>query len=78
MLLEIPYMAAHELEGRRRMISKSFHHQLRNSERQALVGEVFLSLDNFHYKSIFQSNNVYLKKKGCTEAWEKREINQFH
>ncbi|KFM61367.1 Eukaryotic translation initiation factor 3 subunit C, partial [Stegodyphus mimosarum] len=38
MLLEIPYMAAHELEGRRRMISKSFHHQLRNSERQALVG----------------------------------------
>ncbi|GFQ96742.1 eukaryotic translation initiation factor 3 subunit C, partial [Trichonephila clavata] len=28
----------HELEGRRRMISKSFHHQLRNSERQALVG----------------------------------------
>lgn len=38
MLLEIPYMAAHELEGRKRMISKSFHHQLRNSERQALVG----------------------------------------
>ncbi|GIY08831.1 eukaryotic translation initiation factor 3 subunit C [Caerostris extrusa] len=38
MLLEIPYMAAHELEGRRRMISKSFHHQLRNSERQPLVG----------------------------------------
>lgn len=38
MLLEVPYMAAHELEGRKRMISKSFHHQLRNSERQALVG----------------------------------------
>ncbi|XP_013778391.1 eukaryotic translation initiation factor 3 subunit C-like [Limulus polyphemus] len=38
MLLEIPYMAAHELDGRKRMISKSFHHQLRNSERQPLVG----------------------------------------
>lgn len=38
MLLEIPYMAAHELDGRKRMISKSFHHQLRNSERQPLIG----------------------------------------
>ncbi|XP_023230769.1 eukaryotic translation initiation factor 3 subunit C-like [Centruroides sculpturatus] len=38
MLLEIPYMSAHELDGRKRMISKSFHHQLRNSERQPLVG----------------------------------------
>jgi len=38
MLQEIPYMAAHEFDARRRMISKSFHHQLKNSERQSLVG----------------------------------------
>lgn len=38
MLLEIPQMAAHELDGRKRMISKSFHYQLRNTERQPLVG----------------------------------------
>ncbi|XP_071531415.1 uncharacterized protein [Panulirus ornatus] len=38
MLIEIPYMAAHEFDARRRMISKSFHHQLKNSERQSLVG----------------------------------------
>ncbi|NP_001171836.1 eukaryotic translation initiation factor 3 subunit C [Saccoglossus kowalevskii] len=38
MLLEIPYMAAHEFDTRKRMISKSFHHQLRLSERQALLG----------------------------------------
>ncbi|KAL3215370.1 hypothetical protein MRX96_034086 [Rhipicephalus microplus] len=37
MLLEIPQMAAHELDGRKRMISKSFHYQLRNTERQPLV-----------------------------------------
>ena len=39
MLLEIPYMAAHEFDARRRMISKQFHHQLRVSERQPLLGE---------------------------------------
>jgi len=38
MLMEIPYMAAHEFDSRRRMISKSFHHQLKISERQPLVG----------------------------------------
>lgn len=38
MLIEIPYMAAHSLESRRRLISKNFHHVLRMSERQALVG----------------------------------------
>jgi len=38
MLLEIPYMAAHEFDARRRMISKSYYQQLRSSERQALVG----------------------------------------
>jgi len=38
MLIEIPYMAAHESDARRRMISKSFHHQLKVSERQAVTG----------------------------------------
>jgi len=38
MLLEIPYMAAHEFDYRRRLISKSFHYQLRMSDKQALVG----------------------------------------
>ena len=38
MLTEIPYMEAHEFDARRRMISKSFHHQLKNSECQSLVG----------------------------------------
>jgi len=38
MLLEIPQMASKEFEVRRRMISRSFHYQLRQSERQNLVG----------------------------------------
>ncbi|KAF6025727.1 EIF3C [Bugula neritina] len=38
MLLEIPYLAAHELDSKRRMISKNFHHVLRISERQPLIG----------------------------------------
>ncbi|GAB6028732.1 Eukaryotic translation initiation factor 3 subunit C [Chamberlinius hualienensis] len=38
MLLEIPYMAAHEYDTRRRIISKSFNHQLKISDRQSLVG----------------------------------------
>lgn len=38
MLLEIPYMAAHEFDTRRRIISKSFNHQLKISDRQPLVG----------------------------------------
>jgi len=38
MLLEIPYMAAHEFDYRRRPISKSFHYQLRMSDKQSLVG----------------------------------------
>lgn len=38
MLIEIPYMAAYESDARRRMISKSFHHQLKMSERQAVIG----------------------------------------
>ncbi|XP_067015404.1 eukaryotic translation initiation factor 3 subunit C [Anabrus simplex] len=38
MLIEIPYMAAHEFDARRRMISKTFYQQLRSSERQSLIG----------------------------------------
>ncbi|XP_013399925.1 eukaryotic translation initiation factor 3 subunit C isoform X2 [Lingula anatina] len=38
MLMEIPYMAAHEFDARRRMISKNFHHVMRVSERNPLVG----------------------------------------
>ncbi|XP_041347425.1 eukaryotic translation initiation factor 3 subunit C-like isoform X3 [Gigantopelta aegis] len=38
MLLEIPYMAAHELDIRRRMISKNFHHVMKMSDRQTLTG----------------------------------------
>jgi len=38
MLLEIPYMAAHEFDARRRLISKNFHHVLKLSERNPVVG----------------------------------------
>lgn len=38
MLLEIPYIASTEIEGRRRMISKGFYHQLKHHEKQPLVG----------------------------------------
>merc|ERR1719277_271694 len=38
MLIEIPYMAAHEFDARRRLISKNFHHVLRVSERNPLTG----------------------------------------
>merc|ERR1711970_880876 len=38
MLIEIPFMSAHEYDARRRLISKSYYQQLRSSERQALVG----------------------------------------
>lgn len=44
MLLEIPYMAAHEFDARRRMISKQFHHQLRVGERQPLLGTHLITL----------------------------------
>ncbi|ESO09399.1 hypothetical protein HELRODRAFT_109647 [Helobdella robusta] len=38
MLIEIPNMAAHEFDARKRMISKNFHHVLRENEKQTLVG----------------------------------------
>ncbi|XP_078361502.1 eukaryotic translation initiation factor 3 subunit C-like [Oculina patagonica] len=38
MLMEIPWMAAHAYDYRPRIFSKSFHYQLRQSEKQTLVG----------------------------------------
>ncbi|KAK3751829.1 hypothetical protein QZH41_013288 [Actinostola sp. cb2023] len=38
MLMEVPFMAAHAHDLRRRIISKSFHYQLRLSDKQTLVG----------------------------------------
>lgn len=38
MLMEIPWMAAHAYDYRPRILSKSFHYQLRQSEKQTLVG----------------------------------------
>lgn len=38
MLQEIPYMAAHEYDARRRMISKNFNHVMRMSDRMTLIG----------------------------------------
>lgn len=38
MLIEIPYMAAQEVDYRRRMISKNFYYRLRESDRQPLIG----------------------------------------
>ncbi|KAF8366207.1 eif-3.C [Pristionchus pacificus] len=38
MLLEIPHMASHEFEMRRRLLSRSFHYQLKQSEKSSLIG----------------------------------------
>jgi len=38
MLLEIPNIACHEYDLRRRLLSRSFHYQLKFSERSALIG----------------------------------------
>lgn len=38
MLLEIPSIACHEYDLRRRLLSRSFHYQLKFSERSALIG----------------------------------------
>uniref|UniRef100_T1H0Y0 Eukaryotic translation initiation factor 3 subunit C N-terminal domain-containing protein n=1 Tax=Megaselia scalaris TaxID=36166 RepID=T1H0Y0_MEGSC len=47
MILEIPYIAAHEFDARRRMISKTFYQKLRSSERQSLVEMRKLACSNF-------------------------------
>jgi len=38
MLLEIPNIACHEYDVRRRLLSRSFHYQLKFSEKSALIG----------------------------------------
>nr|CDJ90991.1 Eukaryotic translation initiation factor 3 subunit 8 and Proteasome component region PCI domain containing protein [Haemonchus contortus] len=38
MLLEIPHMASCEFEMRRRLLSRSFHYQLKQSEKSSLIG----------------------------------------
>ncbi|KAI1702154.1 PCI domain-containing protein [Ditylenchus destructor] len=38
MLLEIPSIACHENDPRRRLLSRSFHYQLKFSEKSALIG----------------------------------------
>lgn len=38
MLLEIPNIACHEYDLRRRLLSRSFHYQLKFSEKAALIG----------------------------------------
>lgn len=34
MLIEVPYIAEHEFDAKRRPISKTFYHQLRTLEKQ--------------------------------------------
>jgi|UniRef100_A0A914Q7M2 translation initiation factor 3 subunit C len=38
MLLEIPNIACHEYDARRRLLSRSFHYQLKMSEKSPLIG----------------------------------------
>jgi len=38
MLIEVPYIAEHEFDAKRRPISKTFYHQLRTLEKQSLTG----------------------------------------
>lgn len=38
MLLEVPTIACHEHDLRRRLLSRSFHYQLKFNERSPLVG----------------------------------------
>ena len=38
MIREVPYMASKELESKKRLISRLFHNQLKNREKQLIVG----------------------------------------
>ena len=38
MIKEVPYMASKELEAKKRLISRLFHNQLKNREKQLIVG----------------------------------------
>jgi translation initiation factor 3 subunit C len=77
MLLEIPYMASHEADTKRRMISKSFHNQLKQSERQPLPGPP----ENMHEHVIAASKamrmgdwhacyNFIVNKKMNARVWD--------
>lgn len=77
MLIEIPYMAAHEFDARRRMISKTFYQQLRSSERQSLVGPpesmrehvvaAAKSMRNGHWAAC---NSFIINEKMNTKVWD--------
>ena len=65
MLIEIPYLAAHEYDARRRMISKSYYQQLRSSERQALVGPPESMREHIVAASKAMRNGDWRKARDC-------------
>lgn len=77
MLIEIPYMAAHEFDARRRMISKTFYQQLRSSERQSLIGPpesmrehvvaAAKAMRNGHWGAC---NNFIINEKMNAKVWD--------
>lgn len=77
MLIEIPYMAAHEFDARRRMISKTFYQQLRSSERQSLVGppesmreHVVAASKAMRNGNWLASRNFIINEKMNAKVWE--------
>lgn len=77
MLLEIPYIAAHEFDARRRMISKTFYQQLRSSERQPLVGppesmreHVVAAAKAMRCGNWQACSNFIVNKKMNTKVWD--------
>ncbi|KAG7197132.1 hypothetical protein KM043_007219 [Ampulex compressa] len=77
MLIEIPYMAAHEFDARRRMISKTFYQQLRSSERQSLVGppesmreHVVAAAKAMRNGNWFACNNFIINEKMNAKVWD--------
>lgn len=77
MLIEIPYMAAHEFDARRRMISKTFYQQLRSSERQSLVGppesmreHVVAASKAMRQGNWFNCVNLIINEKMNAKVWD--------
>lgn len=77
MLIEIPYMAAHEFDARRRMISKTFYQQLRSSERQSLVGppesmreHVVAAAKAMRNGNWLACNNFIINEKMNAKVWD--------
>ncbi|XP_060068730.1 eukaryotic translation initiation factor 3 subunit C-like isoform X2 [Ylistrum balloti] len=77
MLMEIPYMAAHEMDARRRMISKNFHHVLRMSERQTLTGppesmreHVVAASKAMKTGNWKECKNYIINEKMSTKVWD--------